>query len=248
MKNIEIQLLAQDAARTYVRDGASLNESIAKIAQDKGLTRLEIGSLVTAANHATSDGLRKVAAKGGQEFDLASTDAVLELLGPQDKGVSVQEIRKVASSFITGRGSTLDRDLDRIDPKSKELYEAEKRAALIHLEKVASRADNYGRMINARSIGLAQDFREDMTELMKLATEYVYSARGRLADMHKYAQCLTPDSPGRWTPIFQAVQNEMRKHAHPTNVALADATELAAVDDFDRSGGRLGGVDRKSVV
>lgn len=243
MKNIEIQLLAQDAARTYVQSGAGLNETIAKIAQDKGLTRVEIDSLVAAANHATSDGLRKVAAKGGHEFDLASADTVLELLGRKEEGTPVQDIYKIASGMAQGRGSTLQRDLDRIDPKTPELYEAEKRATLLHLEKIASRADNYSRMLVARSLGVREEFRDAMGDLMKLAKEYIYSNRGTLAEMHKYAQCLTPDTPGCWTPIFQAVQQELRKEAHPTNVALANATELAAPDSFERSGGRLGGPD-----
>lgn len=243
MKNIELQLMAQDVARRYVENGADLNESIAKLASARGLSRTDIANLVAAANHATSGGLRKVAAKGGQEFDLATVDGVLSHLDAKPTGVPLTDVIKVANAFIKREGSTFDRDITRFVTKTAALRAAEKTATLLRLEKVASRAANYGRVLSARDAGVTAAFGEDMRELKKLAKEYIYSNRGKLRDMHKYAQCMTPQNPHQWRPIFEAVGESLRKEAHPTNQMLADATELAAPDNFDRSGGRIPGPD-----
>jgi hypothetical protein len=204
---------------------------------------MDIGNLVAAANHATSGGLRKVAAKGGHEFDLATVDGVMAHLDAKPTGVPLNDVIKVAGEFVKRAGSTFDRDIGRFPTKTAELRAAEHRTALMQLEKVASRARNYRHVLEARDAGVTAAFGDDLRELKKLAKEYIYSNRGKLQDMYKYAQCMTPENPHQWRPIFEAVGDSLRKEAHPTNQMLADATELAAPDNFDRSGGRIPGPD-----
>jgi len=85
----QLELLGRTAARRYLHEGAQLNKTISKLAQENDLNSNQIERVCEIANIATHQGLwAKTAQKESIAFDLANAKTVISVAGNGTNGAA----------------------------------------------------------------------------------------------------------------------------------------------------------------
>lgn len=219
----EFMALANRAADDHVRGGTPLDSAIAKIAEEKELSRVQIQRVVEFANHETNERLRKQAEDKTFRFDLASVDGVMGHLDSGDGHRKVAAFR--VSSAMAGYAGRegMQEHLDKLAESAYEhpiMAQIRVRKALDAMEKVAARINLYHRRISARQAGLHESIRDELGKLAAYARNHV-SAGNRFSDLHKLA-CNYDRKNGRtWDVVFGRVRDGLLKTASASPMVAA---------------------------
>lgn len=235
MNIFELQLLAGRIASDYLAHHTALNESIAKCAAEKDLSRLQIHGLVAATNHAANDLLRKTADDKTYTFELADLDHVLRLLdGTKSTGTSLLKTASVlaAAHRTTPMSDSMQRAYETGSDSDKERRVMETRHIL---RKLAERTHSEMRKIaGERQVGLAK-LAQHMDVLLQDVKNYIVQKQYTFGDICKYASAILSDNTQTAHAVMNAVAGELSKLGQPFTGMLASPKELSA-ESFKRNG------------
>lgn len=211
------------AADSYLTDGTSLDASIAKIAAEKDLSRLQIQRVVELANHELNERLLKTAGDRTFRFAVASVDGVLgQLVQKTASGPSEIEIRRAARSFVgvDAEPTVKLADLtEHPDVARQRVVRAAQSA-----EKIAGWVRTHRTAFAAEQAGLHETLRVGLDKLGQVVKEHV-ARNGTLVDLHKYACVYDPSARRMWDVVFATVQDQIVKEARLTPLGARIANE-----------------------
>lgn len=249
MNSISFYLFAKQAASDYIGSSRDLNESIAKIAGDNGLSQVQIQRVVELTNHEVNDHLRKLADDKTFVFPVASVDSVLAKMQGIPKVAGIAHIKVAEAIQMYNKGiweeSIDDRVRDIIDGSNKkELLEKQ---ASIQQEAILQKLAALRRRTESEKIGALNKVAEELREFVQTAKQFVYGEQGSLDQLKKYAAAVVPNWQG-WDVIFEAVQAELKKVAEPYNIKQAARLKTTGVAPLAARSGTLGETPKVQVV
>jgi hypothetical protein len=228
MNPLMFTLLGRQAAATFVKTGAPLNGSIAKLAEEHSLSRLHIQRVVESANHEANDTLRKTASDQTYTFSLASLDGVLAELNRAPEGLDVTKLAGIISDTKQFRGrDTLDKLAETLPTESLDAPERRRKETEIAIAKTASRSQMYSDQIKSSELGELEKLSENLNDMVQTAKDYMLMKRGSFGDLQKYATLAFPEMTKGWGVIFGQVESELLKLGHPFTGALAKEKEMS---------------------
>lgn len=242
MNPITFYIFAKQAAEEYLTKGSDLNASIAKIAEDKGLSQVQIQRVVELTNHETNDQLRKTAEDKTFSFPIASVDSVLSLMNaaPPTSNVTVEKVASLIRSFNKGTGNEDFKERVELLKRASEESTLQIREAEILSDQLIEKIANASTALEARRISQLQDVMDEMENLVKVAKEFILVERGTLGELRKFAKEVEPGWEQGWDAVFNAVRSELLKLGHPFTGKLAPSVALKA-DNPNRPGQKITG-------
>jgi hypothetical protein len=230
MNSISFYLFAKQAAGDYIGANKDLNDSIAKIAGDNGLSQVQIQRIVELANHEVNDHLRKLASEKTFTFNVASVDGVLSKMQGIPKVAGITHSRVVDAIHAYNRGigeESIDARVQEIMDGSNKKELLEKQASL-HQKLILEKLAAVRRRTESEKIGSLNKVAEELREFVQTAKQFVYGEQGTLDDLKKYAEAVVPNWSG-WDVVFEVVQAELRKVAGKYNAKNAAKLKLCHV-------------------
>ena len=249
MNPISFYLFAKQAAGDYIGASKDLNESIAKIANDNGLSQVQIQRVVELTNHEVNDHLRKMASEKTFTFPVASVDSVLSKMQgiPKVAGIAHVKVAEAIQMYNRGIGEeSLDSRIQEIVAGSNKKELLEKQASIeqsLILEKLAAAR----RKAESEKIGALNKVAEELREFVQTAKQFVYGEQGTLDQLKKYAEAVVPNWKG-WDVVFEVVQSELQKVASPYNIKQAAKLKVAGVAPLAARSGTQGETPKVQVV
>jgi len=233
MNIFEQQLLAQRIALDYIRSNdVDLNREIAKVAEERELSRLYIQSLVTAVNHAANDLLRKQASDKTFSFGLADVDGVLSLLSDVTPGGL--PVTKVAGLFQPAPSAAFSTSLTKVaGALAVSRVEADARLAAHYLDNIEEHTDVACRALAAERTAELAKLAESLDTLTSQVGDYLRN-KTPLSDIYHFVTAVT-DSEQIAHTLMQKVAMTLEKKGHPFAGVLASAAELGK-ESFKRNG------------
>jgi hypothetical protein len=212
---IEFLALANRAGAAYLEKGVPLEESIAKLAEDNELSRMQIQRVVELANHHVNEALLQKTADKTYRFPVASVDGVLSKIHPTVKtaGVTAPEVRTAMGSIVgdLSRRGLLEKLAAKITEAPEEAQRRVK-DALNAVEKIAARIETYERVEKAKLGGVHEEIRKSLDELTQYTKDHIFSG-GSAYDIFKYAHMAHPEDAKTWEVLFHEVGNRLQKMA-----------------------------------
>jgi hypothetical protein len=228
MNPLMFTLLGRQAAATYVQTGAPLDGSIAKLAEEHSLNRLQIQRVVEAANHDANDTLRKTAEDKTFTFSLSSLDGVLIELNREPDGLDVTKLAAMIGAQKQFRGrDSLEKMAETLPTEAEDAPERRHKETDQAMIKISSRIGKYVHGLKSQEIGELEKLSSDLRELVQTAKDYMLMGRGSFGDLRKYAGMAFPDMANGWGVIFDQVESELLKLGHPFTGALATEKEMS---------------------
>lgn len=234
ISSFECLALGKRAANAYLEAGEPLTASLAKIAEERCFTQLQIQRVLECANHEVNEVLRKQADDKTFCFDVATLDGVLAELQGTEAGIpkiAAADIRIDIKSYI-GR----DSKEHLFDAMAKEAHLSAPRAE-VRVKKLIDAAVKVAENIEAarqdsiaKLAGLKEDIRQGINRLTDIAINHVGN-NNDLDDMKKFACSAFPDDGPIWDALFDEVKNRaMAKMAtfSPLRMKLAAETLTGA--------------------
>lgn len=226
MNIIETQVLANRIAQQFILAGSDLSEGIAKSAEERDLSRLQIQHLVSATNHLANDYLRKTAADKTYTFDLASLDRVVELLDDvSSDGVEVMKVASVMNNLTEQPSPELDAMHKLAQLGSADEQDRRRSEAKDLLRKIAARAATASREAEAQKIAEYEGIRRDIDELTDQVKQYLTTTQYTYGDIRKFASLVDTGSINIVDPVFQRVEAKLEKLGEPFRGHLAKGRE-----------------------
>lgn len=211
--SIEYMAMAKQAADEFISTESDLSSAIAKLADAKDLSQVQIQRVVEMANHEVNDIMRKQAEDKTFCFDVATLDGVLAVLH-EDSDMSIP---KVAAASV--RTSVKD----YIGRESKDaLFDAMQKEAHAHplhaavrvkrvvddLTKVAQRIRAYRSETEASEAGAHAAIREKLAELTEHALNHLAS-HNNISDLKKFACSAFPEDGQIWDAVFSDIRGKL---------------------------------------
>lgn len=225
--------MAQRIALEYVRGNeGDLNRGIAKVAEERELSRLHIQSLVTAVNHATNDLLRKQADDKTFSFGVANIDEVLNLLAnTPTAGIAVT---KVAEVFKPSLSADFSKNLTKVanavhDPRAI----LDKKLAGQYIDEIAGYIKTAARTLEAERVSELAKLAETLDTLAVRVGDYLRN-KTPLQDIHRFTSAVA-DSPQFADAVIHKVAELLEKKGHPFTGIMAAASELGK-ENHERTG------------
>ena len=236
MNVFEAGVLANRIAKQFITSGVGLNEGIAKHAEERDLSRIQIQQLVSSCNHIANDYMRKTASDLTYKFDLADVDRVLGLLEDvNNDGVSVMKVAGALDNLVDFSNPELD-DMQKVasegSPAEQERFAKEVKD---RFRKIAARAALNQREAEAAKIASLNDLREGIEELTGQVKEYLTQTNYSYADIKKFASYVDTGDVNIMDPAFSRVESKLEKLGEPFRGKLAEGRELTK-EDFKRYG------------
>lgn len=232
MNPLILHALGKQASDTFIRSGlaASLDEAIAKLASEHGLSPVQIQRVVEITNHDVNDRIRQDATDRTYTFKLASVDGVLGSLNPVAQP-TVDIVRTLKA--IEGLGKPVDfvdKLPDKIASSKAKLTDepAElKRLTKIAMHKLSSRLALISRQLESERLGKLARLDSELGNLFHATKAYVLADKIPLSDLRKYACELYPDRTSLWNLLFSEIQSKLTKLGHPYTGLLAEDKALS---------------------
>lgn len=223
----EFLAMGSMAAQEYISGGVPLDVSIAKIAEQKDLSRIQIQRVVELANHEANDRLMKVAEDKTFKFAVASVDGVLSNLsvGGEQTKVSEFSLRRSVKSII-GTDNSPDQlsKLASMVSEAPEIAETRVKHAVQSLEKVANWLVAFKHKELSKQAGLHEDIRRELVSLSQFIKDHAANG-GTASELHKFA-CLYDSSNGRmWDVVFNEAKDHLVKEAKSSRLGYTLANE-----------------------
>lgn len=236
MNVFEAGVLANRIAKQFITSGIGLNEGIAKHAEERDLSRIQIQQLVSSCNHIANDYMRKTANDLTYKFDLADVDRVQSLLEDvSNDGVSVMKVAGALDSLVDFSNPELDA-MQKVaaegSPAEQERFAKEVKD---RFRKIAARAALNQREAEAAKIASLNDLREGIEELTNQVKEYLTQTDYSYADIKKFASYVDTGDVNIMDPAFSRVESKLEKLGEPFRGKLAEGKELTK-ETFQRYG------------
>ena len=232
MNIFEQQLLAHRIALDFVRaDGLDLNKEIAKVAEERELSRLHIQGLVSAVNHAANDMLRKQAEDKTYTFALAGLDEVLRILG--DVGPEGVAVTKVAALLSPEVSSDFDQRLTKLAQALPQDNTTSRKEVLASVDLIKNKLSTARRSVEAEKISNLAKLAEQLDIFTRQVGDYIVNG-SPMEDLHKFASIVS-GSDAIGSAIVVRAAERLDKLGHPFKGLLAKATELGK-ECFTRNG------------
>lgn len=211
------------AADSYLSDGTTLDDAIAKIAHEKDLSRVQIQRVVELANHELNERLLKTAGDKTFQFRIASVDGVLGKLGTAPAtGPSELMLRKAARAFV---GVDHEPTIKIADiTEHPDVAQTRALRAAQATEKIAGWIRTHRTGLAAEQAGLHEGIRDGLGKLAQVVKEHA-ARNGALADLHKFACTYDPASRRVWDVLFEAARDQVVKEAKLTPIGVRLANE-----------------------
>jgi hypothetical protein len=237
MNIFELQLLANRVAQEFVLHNADLNQTIAKYASEKDLSRLHIQGLVSATNHAANELLRKSAEDKTFTFDLAEVDKVLSLLtSVANSGPTLAKVASVTTTFVPS--NTRYEGLIKSAEQGSDAEQTRRREELRHiLRKTAQRAEAEIRVQRATRTAELAKLAENIDVLTQHVKNYMLQGGYKFSEIQKHASAVLNNHQVT-TTVLGEVQSKLEKLGHPFTGLLASDKELSK-EHFRRNGGSV---------
>ena len=236
MNVFEAGVLANRIAKQFITSGVGLNEGIAKHAEERDLSRIQIQQLVSSCNHIANDYMRKTASDLTYKFDLADVDRVLGLLDDvSNDGVSVMKVAGALDTLVDFSNPELDAMQKVASAGSPAEQERFAKDVKDRLRKIAARAALNEREAEAAKIASLNDLREGIDELTGQVKEYLARTDYSYADIKKFASYVDTGDVNIMDPAFSRVEARLEKLGEPFRGKLAEGKELTK-EDFKRYG------------
>ena len=231
MNVFEAGVLANRIAKQFITSGIGLNEGIAKHAEERDLSRIQIQQLVSSCNHIANDYMRKTANDLTYKFDLADVDRVLGLLEDvNNDGVSVMKVAGALDTLVDFSNPELDAMQKVASAGSPEEQERFAQEVKDRLRKIAARAALNEREAEAAKIASLNDLREGIEELTGQVKEYLTRTNYSYADIKKFASYVDTGDVNIMDPAFSRVEAKLEKLGEPFRGKLAEGRELTKED------------------
>lgn len=236
MNVFEAGVLANRIAKQFITSGVGLNEGIAKHAEERDLSRIQIQQLVSSCNHIANDYMRKTASDLTYKFDLADVDRVQSLLEDvSNDGVSVMKVAGALDSLVDFSNPELDAMQKVASAGSPAEQERFAKEVKDRFRKIAARAALNEREAEAAKIASLNDLREGIEELTNQVKEYLTQTNYSYADIKKFASYVDTGDVNIMDPAFSRVESKLEKLGEPFRGKLAEGKELTK-ETFQRYG------------
>lgn len=234
MNLFEQQLFAERLAQEYVLGNQNLNEGIAKLADERDLSQVEIQKLAVAVNHAANERLRNSAEDLTFTFELADVNEVLGMINKEaEVGVDLSKVASAISEANPYHGE-YDHLYEMGEMGSDSDQELRLRQAKQTLNKLAQVAQRLRDDYTSRRTGEMAKIAEELPKLTQTVKNYLQQTEHNLEDVCKYAALAMPGSKITQV-VMTKVAQEMTKHGHVFTGTLADPTEMVK-ETFERRG------------
>lgn len=210
VSSIEYLAMAKQAADDFVSCGTDLSEAIAKVAESRDLSQVQIQRVVELSNHEANDVMRKQADDQTYCFNVATLEGVLEALHEEGSGIpkiAAADIRMSVRDYV-GRDSK-----DALfDAMEKEAYLHPAKAAVRvkrvqdNLVKIAQRIRAYTGETDSRLAGIHNSIREQLESMTKHAMNHL-ADNNKLSDLKKFACSAFPEDGVIWDAVFDELRN-----------------------------------------
>lgn len=234
MNLFEQQLFAERLAQEYVLGNQNLNEGIAKLADERDLSQVEIQKLAVAVNHAANERLRNSAEDLTFTFELADVNEVLGMINKEaEVGVDLSKVASALSEANPYHGE-YDHLYEMGEMGSDSDQELRLRQAKQTLNKLAQVTQRLRDDYTSRRTGEMAKIAEELPKLSQTVKNYLQQTEHNLEDVCKYAALAMPGSKITQV-VMTKVAQEMTKHGHAFTGTLADPTEMVK-ETFERRG------------
>jgi hypothetical protein len=216
---IQLMSFAKEASERYVQHGVSLNEAIAKIAEQHELNPMQIRRVVEIANHDVQGSLYKGAEDKSFTFELADATRVIQTV----QGTNT----KVASFDVIEAALTPPRCRESIVKMASEIVASDpdlglKKFAEVHdnLETIGESIQVFRRDLIIKKASVDAEIDGVLTKIAGMAKDHIILNNGRLSDFLKYACHYDSDMAKAWKGIFEYIRADMMKLGAPVDKSL----------------------------
>jgi hypothetical protein len=215
---IQLLSLAKQAGDAYLKEGKALNDTIAKLADERELNPHQINRIVEETNHYVQAELYKSAEDKTFTFDLADAAKIVEKVkGPgMPKVAFFDAYRTCAPAPAPERVRAFMEKVAAASGTGK----CSPREAVFILQKVASQAINFRDEITLRRIENQTEIQNALEKIAQDAKDHVCQNGGTVSDLHKYACLAFPDSKDLFGIVFKGIRNDLEKLGAPVEKEL----------------------------
>lgn len=213
INSIRLVDLAKVASKRFLQESVSLNDAIAKIAEENELTPMQIRRVAEYANHDSNLSLHKGASDKTFTFELADPEQIIQMLqGEKTAGIDVLDVLeavKAPPSFLEKTAGEMEYvEPLTFDPDPDDL-ECRARNVGLLLEKLAGHAKSMKREMLIRVASHRADISDVMDKIAEMAKEHILVERGKLSNLFKFACIHDPDWAKTFKVAFERIKEDM---------------------------------------
>jgi hypothetical protein len=213
INSIKLVDLAKVASKRFLQENVSLNDAIAKIAEEEELSPMQIRRVAEYANHDSNLSLHKSADDKTFTFELADPEVIIQTLqGEKTAGVAVLDVlsaAKAAPSFLEKTAGEQEPAPSLTFDPDPDVMECRSRNVGILLEKLAGHAKAMRKDLLMKVASHRADIAGVMDEIADMAKEHILVGRGKFSDMFKFACSRDPESAGLFKIAFEHIKKDM---------------------------------------
>jgi hypothetical protein len=213
INSIKLVDLAKVASKRFLQENVSLNDAIAKIAEEEELSPMQIRRVAEYANHDSNLSLHKSADDKTFTFELADPEVIIQTLqGEKTAGVAVLDVlsaAKSAPSFLEKTAGEQEPAPSLTFDPDPDVMECRSRNVGILLEKLAGHAKAMRKDLLMKVASHRADIAGVMDEIADMAKEHILVGRGKFSDMFKFACSRDPESAGLFKIAFEHIKKDM---------------------------------------
>lgn len=226
---IKLVDFAKIASNRYLKGGESLNDAIAKLANEHELTPMQIRRVAEYANHDANLSLHKQATDKTFTFELANPDKIIGMVRgtsmSKTAGVAVSDVLECMNPSLGKNAESWEKEMPSLHIEEAErdpsLAECRMRNVNFLLDKLAAHAKLFKREMRGKIASYRADISESMEKIAEMAKEHILDNKGKLSDLFKYACILDPDYAKVFKISFQRIKEDMiEKLGAPVDKAL----------------------------
>lgn len=215
INSIRLVDLAKVASKRFLQENVSLNDAVAKIAEENELTPMQIRRVAEYANHDSNLSLHKGADDKTFTFELADPEKIIQMIqGEKTAGVAVLDVIEAAKA-MPALGS-LDKTAEEqesiqsltFDPDPDEI-ECRARNVGLLLDKLAGHVKSMRKEMLIRVASHRAEISDIMDKIAEMAKEHILVERGKLSDLFKFACIYDPDWAKTFKVAFERIKEDM---------------------------------------
>jgi len=229
---IRLMDLAKVASREFLSNGKTLNEVIAKIAEEHELTPMQIRRVSEHANHEANLALYKRSEDKTFAFELADPDQIINMIQaevPKTAGVDVFDVIDATRAMGLEKRAEGDPEIFGLTiEEDPTLGECQQRNINILLEKLAYKTKAFKRETMQKLAGIRAEISGIMDQIGEMARDHIFDNKGNLSDLLKFACVHDPDYSNVFKVAFEHIRDSLvEKLGAPVDAALlADNLEI----------------------
>jgi hypothetical protein len=225
INSIRLVDFAKVASKRFLQENVSLNDAIAKIAEENEFTPMQIRRVAEYANHDANLSLHKRASDKTFTFELADPNKIIQMIqGEKTAGIAVIDVLEATKANPGSLEKTAEEQSFfttlTFDPDPDEI-ECRRRNIGLLLEKLAGHVKAMRKDLVIRVASHRADISETMDKIAEMAKEYIMVDGGKFSDFFKYACLWDPERVDMFKIAFEHIKSDMiEKLGAPVDSAL----------------------------